>query len=392
MLTVHTQSSNNGRTDLVAAIDALKALPLDSPPVEIVSNSQYLVEGMTKWIGRWMANGWRRPNGHGLVKNRDLWETLAGEASKRTVTWTWAYEHAEDVPTRTDPVDVPSTPKEAGEAKHMTAAFWWHPQGHESWLRLPTKEFAARLMSAVEKCGGAPGAAKMLGIRPFALNKVLLGEPISATCASSLALAVVTFEKSGETLVLHHAAKGKQDRQNRRERRMDITKDRFFKAIRKLGHKGGIFQLSDIRSALGIPDGEDGKKESDRTSHYLSSSVQNGLIDVLPGDRKHKRYYRLKDEERFLSEINRMSVLVRNENRRDQRAPVRQEKIEASIGNLRSMVSKRLDNIDFELAKLLLAWGINPGNRVCAAMQNDNGLEQHVSAAPREAESPTQEW
>ena len=88
------QSTNN-RMELTAAVRALEALPPGSD-VEIVTDSTYVKQGITKWLSLWVRNGWltgtKEP-----VKNRDLWIELDGAARRhRQVTWSWARGHAGD--------------------------------------------------------------------------------------------------------------------------------------------------------------------------------------------------------------------------------------------------------------------------------------------------------
>jgi ribonuclease HI len=58
-----------------------------------MSDSEYLVKGMTRWLGGWLAKNWltteKQP-----VKNRDLWEQLAELTRSRTVHWMWIRGHA----------------------------------------------------------------------------------------------------------------------------------------------------------------------------------------------------------------------------------------------------------------------------------------------------------
>jgi ribonuclease HI len=42
------------------------------------TDSEYVVEGATKWVKGWLKNGWKTAKG-GSVKNKDLWEMLLGE-------------------------------------------------------------------------------------------------------------------------------------------------------------------------------------------------------------------------------------------------------------------------------------------------------------------------
>ena len=51
----------------------------------IATDSEYAVEGSTKWVKEWIKDGWVRREPHGVrseVKNRDLWEALLGEIER----------------------------------------------------------------------------------------------------------------------------------------------------------------------------------------------------------------------------------------------------------------------------------------------------------------------
>lgn len=44
----------------------------------IATDSEYVVEGSTKWVRTWTRNDWKT-NAGADVKNKDLWEILLGE-------------------------------------------------------------------------------------------------------------------------------------------------------------------------------------------------------------------------------------------------------------------------------------------------------------------------
>ena len=86
--------TTNNRMELMAAIRALESLKFRSK-VTIVTDSQYLKNGITQWIERWKANGWltreRNP-----VKNSDLWQRLDKIRGDHHVEWRWVRGHADD--------------------------------------------------------------------------------------------------------------------------------------------------------------------------------------------------------------------------------------------------------------------------------------------------------
>ena len=87
------QSTNN-RMELMAAIRALEALTRPAT-VCLHTDSKYLKDGITAWIHRWKANGWktakRKP-----VKNDDLWRRLDAALAAHDVEWRWVKGHAGD--------------------------------------------------------------------------------------------------------------------------------------------------------------------------------------------------------------------------------------------------------------------------------------------------------
>jgi len=85
------QTTNN-RMELMAAIAALEAIRRPVP-VRIHTDSQYLKDGITKWIHGWKRNGWRTA-GRDPVKNRDLWERLDALTGLVAVEWHWIKGHA----------------------------------------------------------------------------------------------------------------------------------------------------------------------------------------------------------------------------------------------------------------------------------------------------------
>jgi ribonuclease HI len=86
------RQTTNNRMELTAVIKGLEAL---SKPcrVRIVTDSQYVKQGITQWIARWRRNGWRTASKQ-PVKNKDLWEALDALLAEHTVEWQWVRGHA----------------------------------------------------------------------------------------------------------------------------------------------------------------------------------------------------------------------------------------------------------------------------------------------------------
>jgi ribonuclease HI len=86
------QTTNN-RMELTAAIEGLKLLK-EPCRVEVVTDSEYLKNGITKWIQGWKRNGWRTA-AKKPVLNQDLWEELDELVRPHTIQWTWTKGHAD---------------------------------------------------------------------------------------------------------------------------------------------------------------------------------------------------------------------------------------------------------------------------------------------------------
>ena len=71
----------NNQMELTAAIRALEEITGRPGDVEVVTDSTYLIQGITGWVHGWKARGWQTREG-GDVANRDLWETLLALVSR----------------------------------------------------------------------------------------------------------------------------------------------------------------------------------------------------------------------------------------------------------------------------------------------------------------------
>ena len=85
------QTTNN-RMELTAAIEGLRALK-ERCHVEVVTDSEYLKNGITTWIHGWKKNGWKTKAKKPVV-NQDLWSDLDEVVNGHQVKWTWTKGHA----------------------------------------------------------------------------------------------------------------------------------------------------------------------------------------------------------------------------------------------------------------------------------------------------------
>lgn len=83
--------TTNNRMELLAAIQGLEALKRPCR-VELHTDSQYLRDGITRWVHNWQRNGWltadKKP-----VKNAELWQRLIEAESPHRVEWHWVKAH-----------------------------------------------------------------------------------------------------------------------------------------------------------------------------------------------------------------------------------------------------------------------------------------------------------
>ena len=85
------QGTTNNQMELTAVIEALSLLK-EPCEVTIYTDSQYVMDGITKYIADWKRKGWKTAN-RKPVKNRELWESLDEETGKHKISWQWVKGH-----------------------------------------------------------------------------------------------------------------------------------------------------------------------------------------------------------------------------------------------------------------------------------------------------------
>jgi len=89
--------TTNNRMELTAAIEGLRALkPSLRCKVRLITDSEYLVNGMTVWLPTWIENNWVRGKGRRAepVKNVDLWKTLSELCRRHEVVFEHVRGHS----------------------------------------------------------------------------------------------------------------------------------------------------------------------------------------------------------------------------------------------------------------------------------------------------------
>ena len=86
------QLTTNNRMELVAAIKGLEAL---KRPCRVLlhTDSIYVRDGITRWIHKWLQNGWRTSD-RKPVKNAELWQALVDASTPHRIEWRWVKGHS----------------------------------------------------------------------------------------------------------------------------------------------------------------------------------------------------------------------------------------------------------------------------------------------------------
>lgn len=92
------EHATNNQMELTAPIEALKHIKTHfshGVNVEIVSDSKYVILGITEWIFNWQKNNWHNANKKPVL-NRELWEKLYELTEELKPKWTYVKGHNED--------------------------------------------------------------------------------------------------------------------------------------------------------------------------------------------------------------------------------------------------------------------------------------------------------
>ncbi len=84
--------TTNNRMELTAAAEALEALTRPCK-VALHTDSEYLKNGITRWMTGWVRKNWRSSTGD-PVKNMDLWRRILDAAKPHEIDWRWVRGHS----------------------------------------------------------------------------------------------------------------------------------------------------------------------------------------------------------------------------------------------------------------------------------------------------------
>jgi ribonuclease HI len=102
-------NTTNNQMELTAAIKAFQALQNNLDPINLYTDSTYLIRGITQWIFSWRRSGWVTKEGEPVL-NEKLWKNLFSLVTARpkgTLFWHYVKGHAGIVGNeRTDEIAV----------------------------------------------------------------------------------------------------------------------------------------------------------------------------------------------------------------------------------------------------------------------------------------------
>lgn len=86
--------TTNNRMELMGAIKALEfAGTLSDSPIEVHTDSEYVMKGITEWIKGWQMRGWRTA-AKKPVLNQDLWQKLVLVTDGKDISWKYVAGHS----------------------------------------------------------------------------------------------------------------------------------------------------------------------------------------------------------------------------------------------------------------------------------------------------------
>jgi len=89
------EDTTNNKMELMAVVEGLASLKRPCR-VELFTDSVYVGKGMTEWMPKWKANGWKRKEKSKFVpvKNVDLWQRLDELVGRHRVKYTRVAGHS----------------------------------------------------------------------------------------------------------------------------------------------------------------------------------------------------------------------------------------------------------------------------------------------------------
>ena len=86
------KETTNNQMEMTAAIKALEYFK-ESSDISLTTDSNYVKDGIEKWISGWKKNGWKTA-AKKPVKNKELWKRLDQLTQFHNVSWNWVKGHS----------------------------------------------------------------------------------------------------------------------------------------------------------------------------------------------------------------------------------------------------------------------------------------------------------
>jgi len=87
--------TTNNQMELTAVIKALASIKDKSLPIDLHTDSKYVMTGINEWIANWKQRGWKTANKK-PVKNQELWQQLDQLCEQFDIQWHWVKGHSGD--------------------------------------------------------------------------------------------------------------------------------------------------------------------------------------------------------------------------------------------------------------------------------------------------------
>ncbi|MEY4615253.1 MAG: hypothetical protein RJB66_213 [Pseudomonadota bacterium] len=84
-------STTNNRMEMTGALEALRSIPRGESII-VLTDSVYLIRGITQWIFGWQRRGWKNAEGKDVL-NKDIWEELARACRDKKIEWRYVRGH-----------------------------------------------------------------------------------------------------------------------------------------------------------------------------------------------------------------------------------------------------------------------------------------------------------
>ena len=87
--------TTNNQMELTAVIKALEGIKDKSLPIDLHTDSKYVMTGINEWTANWKQRGWKTANKK-PVKNQELWQQLDQLCEQFDIQWHWVKGHSGD--------------------------------------------------------------------------------------------------------------------------------------------------------------------------------------------------------------------------------------------------------------------------------------------------------